>query len=472
MRIQLSVLIASLISLSAFAQQQITYKIPKYTKTPVVQTFADIQLPSDALTNDPMLAQQWAIPNTGVAYAWQNNFIGSKKVIVAIVDSGIELSHPDLKANIYVNPRETVNGRDDDGNGYIDDISGWDFLNNNNRPIDELGHGTHVAGIIGAVGNNGIGVTGINQQVSILPLRFMDKEGRGNERAAVAAINYAVKMGATVINCSWGGEGDGAALRAAIQNAQRAGVLVVTASGNDGYNTDLYPSYPSNYTYDNIISVTSVDSKDQFPVLTNYGPRTVHIAAPGERILSTDLKGTYAEMSGTSMATPYISGALALLKSIHPEWNYKQLKAELLKYPQVLRHLDRMVASHGRLNVESILTQSVKTYEVPDESRWKTMDLVRESAHPYVGVDQYFTIKIPNAKYIRFIFDRIELVDNVDKVCLTSRINGIVECINGKKMNHVSQYLVGEMAIINMQTNDKAHGYGFKVSKVQYIDDL
>jgi subtilisin family serine protease len=467
-----SVLLASLFSVGAFAQQQITYKIPKYTKSPVIESFVALENPAEMLTNDPMLPQQWAIPNSGVGYAWQNNQIGSKKVIVAIVDSGIELSHPDLKANIYVNPRETVNGRDDDGNGYVDDISGWDFLNNNNRPIDELGHGTHVAGIIGAVGNNNIGVTGINQQVSILPLRFMDKEGRGNERAAVAAINYAVKMGATVINCSWGGEGDGAALRAAIQNAQSKGVLVVTASGNDGYNTDSYPSYPSNYTYDNVISVTSINNLDQFPPLTNYGPRSVHIAAPGEKILSTDLKGSYAEMSGTSMAAPYISGAIALIKSIHPDWNYKQLKAELLKYVQVTRHLDRMVASKGRLNVESILTQTVKTYEVPDESRWKTMDMIRESTHPYVNVDQYFSVKIPNAKFIRVIFDRVDFADGIDKVCLTSRVNGIVECINGKKANYVSQYLVGEMLMINMQTNNTNHGWGFKISKVQYIDDL
>lgn len=446
------------------------YKIPPYKKTSINLSFLEQQIPTDAATNDPLLAQQWAIKNTAAEYAWQNGVIGSKKVIVAIVDSGIDLNHPDLKANLYINPREVANGRDDDGNGYVDDISGWDFLKNNNRPQDEMGHGTHVAGIIGAVGNNGIGVAGINQNVSILPLRFMDKEGRGNERAAVAAINYAVKMGATVINCSWGGEGDGMALRSAIQNAQRAGVLVVTASGNDGNNTDIYPSYPSNYTYDNIISVTSIDYLDRFPVYTNYGPRSVHIAAPGERILSTDLNNTYVELSGTSMATPYISGAIALLKSIHPEWNYLKLKSQLLNYVETTPALDRMVFSRGRLNMQSILTETKKTYQAPDESLWKTMDMLRESQHPYVQTDQYNVIKIPGAKMVRVIFDSIDLADNVDKICVSSTKNGIVECINGKKMNYTSQYLVGDILTINLQADQKNHGWGYKVSKVQYID--
>ena len=233
--------------------------------------------------------------------------------MVAIIDTGIDYTHPDLAANIWTNPGEIAgDGIDNDGNGYVDDVHGYDFVNNDGDPMDDHFHGTHTAGTVGAVGNNGVGVTGVNWQVKLMALKFLGASGSGSVSGAVSALEYAVTMGVRLSNNSWGGGGYSQALYDAIKNSQVIGHVFVAAAGNSGVNSDLQPAYPASYDLDNIISVAAIDSSDNLASFSNRGVVTVDLAAPGVAVLSTVLGGGYASYSGTSMATPHVTGAAAL----------------------------------------------------------------------------------------------------------------------------------------------------------------
>jgi len=248
--------------------------------------------------NDSHYHLQWAFNNEGqmvngtggtpdadidAPEAWEVE-TGDDRVIVAVVDSGVDYRHPDLSANIWDNPGEIAgNGIDDDGNGYVDDVRGWDFLDGDNTPMDAHGHGTHVAGIIAAVGNNGLGVAGVSWNARIMPLRFLDASGWGLTSDAIGAIEYADAMGAHIINNSWGGGGYSYALREAIEASS---AVVVCAAGNEGRNSDFFPDYPAGYPSLNIVSVAATDQNDNLAIFSNYGVSTVDMAAPGTNIYS------------------------------------------------------------------------------------------------------------------------------------------------------------------------------------------
>jgi subtilisin family serine protease len=247
-----------------------------------------------ALPNDTEIGRLWGLVNDGTGgtmdadmdadQAWDLE-TGSRDIVVAVVDSGVDANHPDLAANIWTHPGEVPdNGIDDDGNGYVDDVHGWDFADHDNRPVDVHGHGTHVAGIIGAVGNNGIGVTGVCWQVSIMPLRFITAADYGTTADAIAAIEYAAANGADVINLSWGGGDFSRALKDAIDAVD---ALVVCAAGNDGNNLDDVKTYPASFDSANVLSVGASDADDEPAWFTNYSDSLVDVAAPGSDILST-----------------------------------------------------------------------------------------------------------------------------------------------------------------------------------------
>ncbi len=269
-----------------------------------------------------------------------------------MIDTGIDYTHPDLAANIWTNTAEIQgNGKDDDGNGFVDDVHGYDFANNDGDPMDDNGHGTHVAGTIGAVGNNGIGVAGIDWNVKLMALKFLDATGSGLISNAIRALDYAVMMGAQVSNNSYGGGGYDPAFADAIHNAQSNGHILVAAAGNDGLNNDTTPSYPSNYNFDNVVSVAATDHNDQLASFSNYGASTVDLAAPGVDILSTYKGGGYAYMSGTSMATPHVTGAVALIRDQHPDWSYTQVIQQLLSTTDPLSSLQGKTITGGRLDL-------------------------------------------------------------------------------------------------------------------------
>lgn len=334
------------------------------------------------LTVDPSLAAQWALNNVGQAggvpdadidafEAWQVT-TGSRNVVVAIVDSGIDFTHPDLAANIWTNPREVAgNGCDDDGNGYIDDVHGWDFVENDNTPQDGFYHGTHVAGIIGAVGNNGLGVSGVSQQVSILPLRFQNNSGAGYTGAAVSALNYITRLklaGVPIVatNISWGGGTTASlSLQTALQAQANAGITVVVAAGNNGGDNDAVPRYPSSYALDNIISVAGSDTSDNLLGFSNYGATSIDLAAPGAGILSTLPGGGYGAISGTSMAAPHVTGTVALLASVRPNATVAQIRSAILNSVDHVPALAGKVASGGRLNAFAALGRIMASVPAP-----------------------------------------------------------------------------------------------------------
>ncbi|MDD1729216.1 MAG: S8 family serine peptidase [Methanospirillum sp.] len=328
--------------------------------------------------NDPRFIEQWALDNTGqdggtsgadihVIPAWAQT-TGSDSVVVAVIDTGVDYNHPDLAGNIWTNPGETPgNGVDDDGNGYIDDVHGWNFVTNSNDPMDDNGHGTHCAGVIGAVGNNGIGISGINQKVKIMPLKILGKDGNGDMAGILKAIAYARSMGANVISCSWGGTTRSEALGDAIAQTS---VPVICAAGNSGVNTDVIPQYPSGFDSPQIISVAASDASDGIPNYSNYGTSSVDVAAPGDWILSTyptSLGYDYIKMKGTSMATPQVSGLAALILSVNPGLSADQIKQLIVNNVDNKPAFTGKIGSGGRIDAEKTLT-AARGGTVPTQS--------------------------------------------------------------------------------------------------------
>ena len=311
--------------------------------------------------NDPRFTELYGLNNTGqtggtvdadidAAQAW-DVFTGSSNVLIGVIDTGVDYTHPDLAANIWTNPGEIPgNGIDDDQNGYVDDVHGYDFVNNDGDPMDDNGHGTHCSGTIGAVGMNGIGVVGVNWNVKILACKFLSASGSGNAADAIEALNYATMMGVRLTSNSWGGGGFSQALLDAINAADAAGVLFVAAAGNAAANTDMSPNYPSTYPSSNIIAVAATDHNDNLATFSNYGVTTVDLAAPGVNILSTTPGNTYSVFSGTSMATPHVAGVLGLIFGRFPNMGHLEAKALLLNAVDPKPNLAGKCVTGGRLN--------------------------------------------------------------------------------------------------------------------------
>ncbi len=322
--------------------------------------------------NDPSYRSQYHHGKINSAAAWDIS-TGSKEVVVAVIDTGVNYNHPDLAPNYWTNPAESgldangkdkrSNGIDDDGNGYVDDYRGWNFVNDSNDPNDDNGHGTHCAGIIGAKGNNGLNVSGVNWNVSIVGLKFIDgKTGQGDTEGAVKAIEYANKMGITITSNSWGGQVDATydpnepdILKEVIAAGAAKGYLFVAAAGNDGANNDNKATLPASYNLDNILAVAATGTSDSLASYSSYGLDTVDIAAPGTNILSTWLNRGTNSISGTSMATPVVAGAAALLKAVHPEWTGAEIKARLMETVDPVSALKSRVLSGGRVNIGKAL---------------------------------------------------------------------------------------------------------------------
>lgn len=312
--------------------------------------------------NDISLGQLWGhrSPSTNTGgidsfLAWSVT-TGSSSVKVAVIDTGVDVSHPDLAANIWTNPGEIAgNGIDDDGNGFVDDVRGWDFAYNDNLPSDIHGHGTHVAGTIAAKGNNGIGVAGVAWSAAIIPVKFLSDTGPGYTSDAIESIDYATRMGARLTNNSWGGGGYSGALRSAIQRAAAGDSLFVAAAGNDGSNNDVWPHYPSSYDNLNILSVAATTSSDRLASFSNYGLSSVDISAPGEGIYSTYPGNRYRSLSGTSMATPQVAGAAILLLAENPTLGWLDLRSRLVDSADRVPALESRVPNGGRLNAANAL---------------------------------------------------------------------------------------------------------------------
>jgi subtilisin family serine protease len=314
--------------------------------------------------NDARFSEQWALDNhaqnggkegadIGALRAWVTT-TGDDDIVVAVLDSGVDYTHSDLQNNIWVRP-DNIKQYEDRDLGSIEDVHGYNAVDNTGDPMDENGHGTHCAGIIGAEGGNEIGISGVNWKVRIMPLKFMNSSGFGTTKDAIEAINYVIArkrdgVNVRVISASWGSKMRSQALEDVIRKAQEAGILFVAASGNDSANTDQLPQYPAGYNLGNVISVAALNRQDELASFSNYGAKSVHVAAPGANILSTWLGNEYEEHSGTSMATPIVSGVAALVLSKQPDLSVDELRSVLLKSVDKLPHLNGKVSTGGRIN--------------------------------------------------------------------------------------------------------------------------
>jgi subtilisin family serine protease len=367
---------------------------------------------TDLVPNDPRFDDLWGLNNVGqtggtvdadvdAAEAW-NLSIGSTEIVVGVVDTGVDYTHSDLYLNVWLNQGEIpdFSGQrpiDTDGDGlvtfydlndpanspftrdinvsgyidagdlladprwadgvdgpdpgsFVDDLVGWDFANDDNDPLDDQGHGTHVSGTIGATGNNHVGVVGVNWRTQIMGLKFLSEGGAGTTADAISAIQYATQQGAQLTSNSWGGGGFSAGLQNAISASAEADMLFVAAAGNDGLDSDFTPSYPASYQLGNIIAVAATDHQDQLASFSNFGASSVDLGAPGVSVLSTTPNNSYSTFNGTSMATPHVSGTVALAWGVRPEATYQEVRAAVLEGVDTVSSLGGTVATGGRIN--------------------------------------------------------------------------------------------------------------------------
>lgn len=279
-------------------------------------------------------------------------------VIIAIIDTGARITHEDLKENLWTNPSEIAgNGIDDDLNGYVDDVHGINAAENSGDPKDDHGHGTHLAGIIGARGNNARGSVGVVWRCQLMPLKFMDSSGSGSTTDAIKCIDYAIRNQAHVINASWGNVGQSFFLERAVRRTFNAGVVFVTAAGNAAQDIEETPNYPASYAFDNLITVCATTENDNIVSFSNYGSRSVDLGAPGASIYSTYFSSdtSYHKNSGSSMSAAFVSGAVALLMAEYPEEGYAKWKEAILESVDPLPALSGKTLTGGRLNLNSAL---------------------------------------------------------------------------------------------------------------------
>ncbi|MGZ3742043.1 MAG: S8 family serine peptidase [Bdellovibrionota bacterium] len=402
---------------------------------------------------------------------------GNKDVTIAVIDTGMDYTHPELKDNVFQNKADCFNdGVDHDGNGFVNDCHGWNFAAgaSTNNPMDDNEHGTHVSGTIGANGDGGGHIAGVNWHTSIMPVKFLDGQGSGSLDDAVKAIQYATKMHVKIMSNSWGGGGFSQAMMDAITEAKNQGILFVAAAGNDSDNADSTPHYPASYQVDNVISVAASTNRDTLATFSTYGKRTVHIAAPGHKIYSSVPGGKYDNFSGTSMATPHVSGAAALVWGANMNLNYAQIKDRLLKSRDYVPTLTRKVASSGRLNVYNALMGIYPPSPEPAESAWQDFDMggkTIETDHPYANnANLNYEISGPaNAKFMRVVFSQVDLEDNYDKVQVLDANGNEMDSITGKSDNTAAFYVTGNKLTLHFTSDNSENRWGFKVAKVQVV---
>ncbi|KXJ51689.1 MAG: peptidase S8 [Colwellia sp. Phe_37] len=347
--------------------------LEKLRKNPaILYAEPDYIVSKAGVPNDARFDELWGMHNTGqtggvddadidAPEAWDIS-TGSRDVVVGVIDTGVDYNHPDLTANMWVNPGEIAgDGIDNDNNGFIDDVHGINAITNSGDPMDDNGHGTHVSGTIGATGNDGVGVAGVNHNVSIIGCKFLDGNGDGSTSDALTCIDYFVDLknnhnvDVSTLNNSWGGGGFSQALYDSITATSDANILFVAAAGNGGYDNDASPSYPSSYDHDSVLAVAGTNHTDAMYTSSQYGLTSVDIAAPARNVLSTVPGGGYSSFTGTSMATPHVAGAAALVLSVNPELSAVELKELLMNSGDANPATEGKTVSGKRLNIHNAL---------------------------------------------------------------------------------------------------------------------
>jgi len=427
--------------------------------------------------NDPAFNSLWAMENLGqkdssgrdgkigadigATRAWALNK-GSKNVVVAVIDTGVNYAHPDLVANIWSKPGSP-------------NVHGYNAITNKEDPMDDHSHGTHCAGTIGGVGDNGVGVVGVTWNASIMGSKFLTAQGSGTLANAIKAIDYATNNGAQIMSNSWGGGGFSQTLKDAISRANDKGILFIAAAGNDSNDNDANPSYPASYDVPNVIAVAASNNVDGMAYFSNFGARSVLLMAPGENIYSTVVGGKeYDTYSGTSMATPHVSGAVALLLSHVPSITVAQVKERLARTSDKLKAFRRKLSSAGRLNVYNLLADITPPgfITIPD-SAWKALiPKVVSSAHPYASSStQTFAIEHPGAKFMRIKFARFETERSYDFLKIKSKAGDEVDTLSGNlPAGTVSPEVEGDKIVLEFTSDSSVNGYGFDIEGYSWTD--
>ncbi|AZZ35271.1 subtilase [Bdellovibrio sp. qaytius] len=434
---------------------------------------------------DPMYSQTWGLGNIGQAdpknqvgvagvdinaeKAWEIQ-TGTREKIVAIIDTGIDYTHPDLAENMWVNEAEKNGqpGVDDDGNGVVDDIYGYNAITGTGNMKDDQGHGSHCAGTIGARANNGIGVAGVNWNVRMMGVKFLDAGGSGSLADAIKAIDYATKMGANVMSNSWGGGGFSQTLLDAIKRSNDAGAVFIAAAGNEYNNNDNSPTYPSTYQVDNVISVAAIDNRGAKADFSNYGKKTVHLGAPGVNVMSTT-GGKYASFSGTSMATPHVAGVAALLWANEPNLTAAEIKARLVATTRPLASMKGKTRTGGMVDAYGALTNTQAPPDANDPSNWATVAMNVASESPYKSnTNQTFEVSVPGAKEFALYFDKFNVESGYDFVTIYDAAGNKVQQLTGANDESFSMTITGESARIVFTSDKSVEKTGWSIVKAAY----
>lgn len=474
------------------------------------------------LPQDPYWLKLWGLKNygqdspagiegqrgadIGAFEAWKTTK-GNRNVVVAIIDTGADYTHPDLIDNIWINEKEKagVPGKDDDGNGYVDDLHGWDAVSGTREhlhygqvgdpdPMDDQGHGTHVSGTIGAVGGNGIGVVGVNWQVSIMPVKFLDENGSGSTIDEYRAYKYILANKVDVVNGSYGGGGKSRLIESLLKQGGQQGILFVFAAGNDSANSDNDPHYPANYELPNIISVAATDSRDALADFSNFGQKTVHVAAPGVDIYSTvpttteDDSGKkipvvvpYDSYSGTSMASPHVAGAAALLIAADNSLRGQpaEVKKRLIETAEPVAALANMVVARGRISLPRAIANQT---QINDDlsGTWEELDVdVKTPSYPQERIDNAWTLNYPKAKAIQVHIRVAQVEADFDAALLYDFRYRPVMNLKGEFVDHWSPIIKGDTvhlkfsnAIVNLDDGKPFANFnseGVHIDKVRIL---
>ena len=442
---------------------------------------------------DPMFVDLWGLSNNGkneprfsgvdsrpkgiagvdinALEAWKLTK-GKKGIKIAVIDTGVDYNHSDLRRNIWTNDRE-LNGKpgvDDDGNGYIDDIHGYDFANSDGDPMDGNGHGTHCAGTIAAE-HNKIGISGVMANVDIVAIKFLTDAGAGDTAAAIQAIDYATKLNVDVMNNSWGGPGKSEALKEAIQRASEAGIIFIAAAGNSESDNNSTQHYPSNYKVNNVIGVAAYNYNDELASFSSYGSKTVHVVGPGKNILSTIPNNSYSVLSGTSMASPHIAGVVGLYISYHGRLPVLDIRDRLIKSSIYSKAYSKKIIARGRVDAFSFLKNEIQPRpSEPKPSDWIALNVDYESLHPYGDLTEAFRdFTVAGALFLRVVFEKIDVERNWDFVIVKDKDKKTIDKITGKHNNYISDYVDGETLSVGIKSDASVNHWGFKVKEIQYI---
>jgi thermitase len=425
--------------------------------------------------NDPLWPQLWGLHGTNDSdieadKAWEIS-TGSQNVIVAVIDTGVYYNSPEFNGNIWTNNDE-LNGKagiDDDNNGFIDDIYGWNFVSNNSTPIDDNGHGTHVSGTIGARGNDNFGLVGVAWNVQIMALKAYKADGNGDAVTSASAVDYAVKMGAKIINASWASAVPSQLLQESIEKARDKGVLFVACAGNTARDNDSKPIYPASYDIENIISVAAITKDGALAPFSSYGQRSVHVAAPGVDILSITPNG-YQQLSGTSMAAPHVSGIAVLLLAAEPKLTFIDLKKRILETAKPLVGLKYRIKTGAEADAYRALAKIISPLDPENPAGWiQKIDLNISTPHPYSENKTYeYEVQIPGAKRFSLYFKKFDSEQKYDKLTFLDRSNKVLDEIEGINSDTWTSIFPGDYVKLVFTSDKSNNDYGFDLTKATY----